>query len=174
MISERLNKNEKQSQAALVTFVDLLFLMVAFMVLLLVLIQERSQSIQKFEAVQEALSSVVGRNLSAPETLETLRPALEQLQQQKRRQSQRAQQRATRTTIVVRYALKQNGSILYEGVHYPSTQAFVQKIIAPLRTKHWLGLRASVEADTSFSQVVASRKQILQKRTPFDTYWDNL
>ena len=61
---------EKKSNGALIVFIDLLFLLIAFFTLLLFFLQERHRISEKdMDAVEKSLSRITGQEMAIPEAL---------------------------------------------------------------------------------------------------------
>lgn len=172
---------ERSSRGPLVAFMDLLFLLVAFFVLLLFFIHERNQlSDQQLEAVQEQLARVTGEEVQVPEALDALEMVVERFLtareaeiQAERKAAARRARRAARETVRLEYTLNARGRIVYEERTY-TVQGFLDQVVAPLREEHWVAFRAYASPETPFGSVVAHRRVLLKDSNEFDTYWDNV
>jgi biopolymer transport protein ExbD len=172
---------ERKAQGPLIAFIDLLFLLVAFFVLLLFFIQSRqSISQEALERVQQNLARITGEEIDVPEALTRLETMveryLEEEQAQMERERQLAEQRrrrAQRTTFRLEYLIDAQGRIVYQERSY-SVRGFLDAVVTPLRGKHWVAFRALADAATPFGTVVESRRIVLKDSNEFDTYWDNV
>ena len=97
---------EKKSQGPLIVFIDLLFLLVAFFVLLLFFIQSRQDiSDKEMEQVEQSLARITGEEVSLPKALSQLETIVdrflsEQKQDlEKQRQLARRRQRAGQSRL---------------------------------------------------------------------------
>ncbi len=172
---------ERRSQGPLIVFIDLLFLLVAFFVLLLFFIQERHQlSDRQLEAVQESLARITGEEVNVPEALETLElvverflTAREEELERERIVAARKRRRAERERVRLEYRIDDDGRIVHEGRRY-TPLAFLEAVVVPLRKSKWVAFRAYADRETSFGTVVDTRRVLLQDSNEFDTYWDNV
>jgi hypothetical protein len=174
--------SERKSWGPLIATIDLLFLVVAFFVLLLFFVQrDREQARVKLEQVQESLAGAMpataqteeARGNAMVELVDRLM-ALEKKDQDKQAQAQsRDERQRQRKTVRVNYQVLPGGRILYEGQAY-SPQEFRSHVVGPLRKGSWLAFRAYASPLTPFGEVVATRKLLLESGGEFDTYWDNL
>lgn len=172
---------EKRSHGPLFAFIDLLFLLVAFMVLVLFFMQmEKTTTVEKLEQVQEKLADVVEEKSAFEETLAQLAPLIEQftvrnLKETEKRRAASAKElrRRSRTTTRLIYQVEKDGSIRYRGTLY-SLKRFKNIVVATLRKSHWIAFRAQATPETPFGLVVSHRKAVLENSNEFDTYWDNL
>lgn len=162
---------ERHSQAALLVFVDLLFLLIALFTILL--FYSSRQSAATRTAMEQAAGRILGREVELSEALDTLTPALQELMEERRVRETKSQRRAERTVQVVRYTLEPNGDLFYKGKSY-MPEAFAAQVLAPLRKQHWISLRAYAPSQVSFGQVVRMRRILLRQRGEFDSYWDNI
>lgn len=181
-------QSERRSQGPLIAFIDLLFLLVAFFVLLLFFIQERKeaaeqqlgQAQQELGVVEESLARIVGEQVDVREAVERLEPVIERFLQREqedaaRRQAlaEREKRRRERTTYRLEYTVNAGGTVTHDGRTY-TLQQFRERVVAPLREKHWIAFRAYAGRATPFGDVVQSRRVLLHDSNEFDTYWDNL
>jgi len=172
---------ERRSVGPLVAFIDLLFLLVAFFVLMLFFLQQRhTQAIQELESVQEQLQAVSEEKSVIERVMEQVEPflprieALQKAEIEKRRTEEaRAARKRQKEGQRVEYEVLPDGRIGYRGQVY-GLDAFVRDVIAPLREKHWIAFRAQALPETPFGTVVQSRRKLLEGQGEFDTYWDNL
>ncbi|MDH4249196.1 MAG: hypothetical protein OEW39_15430, partial [Deltaproteobacteria bacterium] len=87
-------KEEARSTGALVAFIDLLFLLVAFFILLLFFMQNsRQMSEERLKTVQQSLQRITGETIEVEKALEKLEPLLERfmVQQEEVVRQQQAQ-----------------------------------------------------------------------------------
>ena len=174
-------KEELRSTGPLVAFIDLLFLLVAFFILLLFFMQNKNQITQdRMKAVQESLQRITGERVEVDKALDKLEPLLErfmvqqeEVAQQQKEQEAREQRRRSRTTVKLNYVITEDGMVEYEGKRFP-LQVFLRDVVAPLRGKNWIAFRAQAGPATPFGKVVAIRRMLLEGNQEFDTYWDNL
>ncbi len=158
---------EIRAQGPLVSFVDLLFLLVAFFTLLLFFIQqERTMAVEELERTQERL--------------EVLEPFMEQIttlrevqQEKRRREHERDLRRASKDRVRLEYRVLENGTIRYAGDSM-TLDRFLSEVLAPLRERHWVSLRGYANAETPFGTVIETRSRLLREQGEFDTYWDNV
>ena len=158
---------EKRSQGPLVSFVDLLFLLVAFFTLLLFFVQQqRTEAVQELELTQERL--------------EVLEPFMEQIttlretqDKKRRREQERELRRAAKDRVRLEYHVLENGVIRYEGGSM-TLERFLGEVLAPLRERHWVSLRGYSHPETPFGTVIETRSRLLRDQGEFDTYWDNV
>jgi len=179
--------SEVRSQGPLIAFIDLMFLVVAFLVLLLFFIQqqhptaEQSRKMaQERQMVQEQAQELAKARTAVEHMAKQLEPYMAQLEKIKHEDTEkrraalaREQRRNLKSSLRVEYLVTPQGQILYQDRQY-SVAAFLRQVITPARRKHWLGLVASVAPEVPFGTVVAIRRELLQNRGEFDTYWDNL
>lgn len=172
---------EKKSNGALVVFIDLLFLLIAFFTLLLFFLQERHRISEKnLDAVEKSLSQITGREMAIPEALAKLETfvkkyvSLEELaKQRERRLADRRKRRAQRATTRLEYKLEPDGRIRYRNRLY-TLAAFRRDVVTPLRRRKWVSFRAFADPRTPFGLVIDSRRFMLREGNEFDTYWDNV
>lgn len=172
---------EKSSRGGLIAFIDLMFLLVAFLVLLLFFVQKRDQLSQaQMEAVQENLARITGEDVNVPQVLETLELVVDRFLAAREAEIERAhlaaerrKRKAARTTVKLEYAIGGLGQIIYESRTY-DTERFLREVVEPMRGKHWIAFRAYATADTPFGAVVEHRQALLKGSNEFDTYWDNI
>lgn len=172
---------EKRSQGPLIAFIDLLFLLVAFLVLVLFFMQmNKTDAEVELERVQEKLAVVEEKKTALEETLSRLAPVIEQFTLQKRKEAERRRaeaarelRRRQRSTVMLRYHIESDGMIRYDERRYTLEQ-FRREVVEELRRKHWIAFRAFAEGETPFGTVVAFRQALLKDSNEFDTYWDNV
>lgn len=172
---------ERRATGPLFAFIDLLFLLVAFLVLVLFFVQFRKSEAQvKLEQVQEKLAVSEEERSAIEKTLETLTPLIEQFtlknnRELERRRAREAREirRRRRTTVKVEYRIEKGGGIEYEGRRY-TLEAFKKGVIQKLRKDNWIAFRAYAAPETAFGTVVQFRRDLLESSGEFDTYWDNL
>ncbi len=172
---------EKTSRGPLIAFIDLLFLLVAFFVLLLFFVQQRHQlSEQQLQIVQQNLARITGEQVDVPKALESLEQiadrfvATQQAQQEREHKlAERTRRRAQHDTVRLEYTIAADGHIRYDGKSY-DIEVFLKQVVEPLRKQHWVGFRAYAAPETPFGAVVEHRQALLQDASEFDTYWDNV
>ena len=172
---------EKRTQGHLFAFIDLLFLLVAFFILVLFFVRDRKvEAVTAMEQVQQKLAAVGEEQTSIQATVTALAPMIEQFglrkikeAEQRRDQAARDLRRRRRTTLKLEYQIERNGKILYKDRRY-SLDAFRTGIVERLRKLHWIAFRAYASPETPFGLVVNYRRAVLADRSEFDTYWDNL
>lgn len=172
---------EKSSRASLYAFIDLMFLLVAFFLLLLFFVQQRDKLSQaQIQSVQENLARITGEQVDVPQVMETLELVVDRFLMaqeaeldRERVAAERRKRRAGRTTVKLEYAVGTLGQIIYQERTY-DTERFLREVVAPLRGKHWVAFRAYVEPDTPFHAVSEHREFLLKASNEFDTYWDNI
>ena len=172
---------EKRTNGALLTFIDLLFLMIAFFTLLLFFMQNSKQlSEERMKTVQRSLQRLTGEEMEVEKALEKLEPMLErfmiqqkeQVEEEKQREAKELRRRA-KTTKRLPYSIDRMGIVTYQGNQYTLRQ-FLRDVVTPLRKTHWIAFRASVTSSTPYGEVVKIRGILLENSNEFDTYWDNL
>lgn len=176
-----ISQEEKKSQAPLLVFIDLLFLLVAFFTLLLIFIQQKNNiSDNVMEAVQDKLSRITGEEVDVPEALAMLENLADRYLTEQRREMERERQlaerqkrKAKRKTQRIDYTVMADGRVGYQGKVY-QPDAFIRQVVAPLRGTHWVAFRAYSSPDVSFGKIVHLRNLLLHQSNEFDTYWDNL
>jgi len=172
---------ERRSQGPLIVFIDLLFLLVAFFVLLLFFVQGHQEiSEQALETMQESLSRITGEEMKVPEALQQLESVVdrfmadqERVLAQEREIARKRQRRARRETFVLEYTINGQGGIIHEGRRY-TLASFKNGVVDPMRKSHWVAFRAYADPDTPFGRIIASRRMLLRDSNEFDTYWDNV
>lgn len=158
---------EKRAQGPLVSFVDLLFLLVAFFTLLLFFVQQqRTEAVQELEQTQERLEALE----PFMEQITTLR---ETQDKKRRREQERELRRAAKDRVRLEYHVLENGVIRYEGGSM-TLERFLGEVLAPLRERHWVSLRGYSRPETPFGTVIETRSRLLRDQGEFDTYWDNV
>ena len=176
-----LPRTGQQYQGHLFAFVDLLFLLLAFLVLVLFFIKtERSSAEVELEQVQEKLATVEKEKSAVKATLAKLAPMIEQFALQERREVERRRalaardlRRRKRSTVRVTYRIQADGTIIYEDQEY-TLQRFKAEVVDRYRKGHWVGFLAFAGPSTPFGTVVRYRRKLLEGSGEFDTYWDNL
>lgn len=172
---------EKSSRGGLIAFIDLMFLLVAFLVLLLFFVQKHDKLSQaQMQAVEEHLARITGEDVNVPQMLDTLElvvdrflAAREAELERERVVAERRRRKAARTTVKLEYAIASLGQIIYKGQTY-DVDRFLKEVVGPLRKTHWVAFRAYATADTPFGAVVQHRQELLKDSNEFDTYWDNV
>jgi hypothetical protein len=172
---------QRRSHGALFAFIDLLFLMVAFLVLVLFFMKtEKTEAQVELETVQERLATVEKERSAVEAALSKLSPLVEQFALQERKEIQRRRalaareiRRKLRATVRVSYRIERDGSIIHEGQRY-SLEQFKRQVVDEFRKSKWLAFRAFATPETPFGRVVLSRRRLLKEAGEFDTYWDNL
>ncbi|MDH4224690.1 MAG: hypothetical protein OEW12_03485 [Deltaproteobacteria bacterium] len=173
--------SDSRSQSALIAYIDLLFLLVAFFILVLFFIQQKSTRVeQKLEAAQEKLEQTQIEKTAIEKAIKTVEPMMEHFlvikdkEIEKRRvQMAREKRKAQKNTEVVEYKVAKNGTIIYQGQVY-TLDEFHQRVVDPKRKTKWLAFRALASPLTPFGQVVNIRNTVLKNQGEFDAYWDNL
>jgi hypothetical protein len=172
---------EKRSTGPLVATIDLLFLTVAFFVLMLYFVQQqRSQAVQNLQTAQEQLEAVSEEKSSIERVMEEVQPFLPKIEalqkadvERRRADEARAARKRQKEGQRMEYQVLPDGTIGYEGKSFGLDQ-FAREIVEPLREKHWIAFRAFAPPETPFGTVVESRRLLLAGQGEFDTYWDNL
>ncbi len=172
---------EKKSQGPLIVFIDLLFLLVAFFVLLLFFIQSRQDISEKeMEQVEQSLARIVGEEVNLSKALSQLETIVDQfLSEQKqdlerqRQLARRRQRKAKRKSVRLEYNITPAGIFRYEGRTYAPGE-FMAKVVNPLREKNWITFRGYASPETPFGKVIETRRLLLKDSNEFDTYWDNI
>lgn len=175
-----LSLDEKKSQGPLIAFIDLLFLLVAFFILILFFVQnEKTKTEATLENIKENLAEVDMQHSTTTEVLNALGPMVEKFVEQKKREAEKERElsakdlkKQSKGTIKVTYRLTSEGNIIFDNKTY-SLKDFKQKIVRQLRKHKWVAFRAYASPETPFGKVVELRKILLENRGEFDTYWDN-
>ena len=176
-----LRAEEKRTQGHLFAFIDLLFLVVAFFILVLFFVRDRQvEAVAAMEKVQEKLAAAGEEQTSFEATVTALTPMIEQFALRKNKEAERRQEFAARdlrkrrrTTFRLEYRIEQDGKILHKGRAY-SLKGFRKGVVERLRKRHWIAFRAFAVPETPFGLVVKYRRAVLADSNEFDTYWDNL
>ena len=176
-----LNQSGPRSQAALFAFIDLLFLLVAFLVLFLIFMKtEKTEDQVEVETVQQRLATMEKEKSAIEAALAKLSPLIEQFALQEKKEVRRRQalaareiRRKRRGMVKLSYRVEQDGTIVYENRKY-TLEGFRREVVEPLRKSSWLAFRAFAPPETPFGVVVRFRRRLLEKAGEFDTYWDNL
>ncbi len=172
---------EKRSNAPLFAFIDLLFLLVAFMVLVLFFMKtEKTDAQVQLETVQQRLATVEKKKSAIEAALAKLSPLVEQFALQERKEVRRRQalaardvRRKRRGMVKLAYRIEKDGTIVYDERAF-SVQQFKKEGVDPYRKSSWLAFRVLANPDTPFGLVVRFRRKLLEGAGEFDTYWDNL
>lgn len=172
---------EKKSNGALIVFIDLLFLLIAFFTLLLFFLQERHRISEKdMDAVEKSLSRITGQEMAIPEALVKLETFVKEYvseqelaKQREQRLANRRKRRAQRATARLEYELEPDGRIRYKDRLYTLAR-FRNEVVAPLRRRKWVSFRAFAAPQTPFGLVIESRRYMLRDGNEFDRYWDNV
>jgi len=172
---------ERRATGPLIAFIDLLFLLVAFFVLMLFFLQQQKTVAEaELEQTQQELETVQAEKSTVEKVLEEIQPyvgevtALRKRAEDKRRAEEaRALRKRQKETFRLDYELLPNSVVLYQGRSYP-VERFAAEVVEPLREQYWIGFRALARPDTPFGQVVGARRVVLERQQEFDTYWDNL
>ena len=172
---------EKRSQGGLFAFIDLLFLLVAFMVLVLFFIKNiKSEAEVRLESAQTKLATLEQEKSALDEALSKIAPILDKfaLQQQKEVERRRALaardlRRRSRDKIKISYRIAPNGKIDFRGGIY-TVEEFKARVVKELRKDKWIAFYAYASPKTTFGTVVNFRKKLLKNSGEFDTYWDNV
>lgn len=176
-----LYQEERRSQGPLFAFIDLLFLLVAFLVLVLFFMKtEKTSSQVNMETTQQRLATVEKEKSAIEAALAKLSPLVEQFALQERKEVRRRQalsardiRRKQRATIRLSYRIETDGTVIHDNKSY-SLERFRKEVVVPYRKGNWLAFRAFAAPDTPFGTVVRFRRRLLAKAGEFDTYWDNL
>ena len=176
-----LRPEEKKTQGHLFAFIDVLFLLVAFFVLVLFFVRDREvEAVAAMEKVQEKLAAAGEEQTSFQATVTALSPMIEQFALRNNKEAERRQElaardlrRRRRTTFRLEYRIERDGKILYKDRPY-SLDGFRKGVVERLRKRHWIAFRAFAVPETPFGLVVNYRRAVLADRNEFDTYWDNL
>lgn len=172
---------EKRSQGPLFAFIDLLFLLVSFLVLVLFFVQlKKTEAQEQLEQVQQKLAVSEKRKSAIEETLAKMAPVIEQFTVKSKRElgrrrarEARAIRRRSRTTVKIEYGIEKDGRIRYKEKSY-TVGEFNTKVVTFLRKDNWIAFRAFAGPKIPFGVVVDFRRKLLKNRGEFDTYWDNL
>jgi len=172
---------ERRSTGPLIAFIDLLFLLVAFLVLVLFFMKtEKTEAQVELETVQQRLATVEKEKSAIEAAISKLSPLVEQfaLQERKEIQKRRAMaareiRRKQRPTVRLNYRIEADGRIRFEDKFY-SIEQFRDQVVERLRASNWLGFHAFAAPETPFGVVVRYRRRLLKGAGEFDTYWDNL
>lgn len=172
---------ERKSQGGLFAFIDLLFLLVAFMVLVIFFIKNvKSETEVRLESAQDKLATMEQEKSALDEALSKIAPlldkfAIQQHQNAERRRALAARdlRRKARDKINLSYRIAQDGNILHRGKTY-TLDVFKAQIVDKLRGDKWIAFRAYASPETSFGTVIRFRKKLLKNSGEFDTYWDNV
>lgn len=172
---------ERRAIGPLIAFIDLLFLLVAFFVLMLFFIQQKKSDAEvQLEQTQQELAAVQEEKTTIERVLEEVQPFVGEIQvmrkvaeERRRAEEARALRKRQKETFRLDYEVLPGNLVRYEGRTY-SIERFAAEVVTPLRATHWIGFRAQARPDTPFGQVVQSRRIVLEQQQEFDTYWDNL
>lgn len=172
---------EKKSQGGLFAFIDLLFLLVAFMVLVLFFIKNvKSEAEVRLKHAQEKISTLEQDKSALDEAISKIAPILDKFAVQERKQAERRRalaardlRRRARDKVKVTYQIAPDGRVNYLGKTY-TLDAFKKQVVDKLRKDKWIAFRAYAQPNTPFGKVVAFRKKLLKGSGEFDTYWDNV
>ena len=172
---------EKRSQGALFAFIDLLFLLVAFLVLVLFFVKTtKSEAEVRLEAARDKLATLEEKKSAMDAALAKVAPVLERFALQQRKDAERRRalavkdkRRKARATVKVSYRIERDGTIIYQKRAY-SLEQFKTRVVDELRKDRWIAFRAFAGPKTPFGTVVRFRRRLLKGSGEFDTYWDNL
>ncbi|MCZ6841556.1 MAG: hypothetical protein O7G32_01855 [SAR324 cluster bacterium] len=172
---------EKRSQGPFIAFIDLLFLLVAFLVLILFFVRTtESEAEVRLEATQEQLAVVQKEKTVIEAALAQLAPIMEKFAfiehkeaMRRRALAARDLRRKARPTVRLNYRIRQDGTIFYRNEQY-SLAGFKEQVVDRLRKDNWVAFHALAAPATQFGKVVAFRRKLLKNSGEFDTYWDNL
>jgi biopolymer transport protein ExbD len=172
---------EKRSTGPLVAFIDLLFLLVAFFVLMLFFLHEqKTEAEAQLEQTQQQLETVRARKSAVEAMIGELQPFMGEItmlrkaeEERRRAEAARELRQRSKTTFRLEYEVLADGDILYRERAFP-LHRFAAEIVEPLRGSHWIAFRGYARPETPFGRVVQSRRVLLENRQEFDTYWDNL
>jgi biopolymer transport protein ExbD len=174
-------REEKRGSGPLFAFIDLLFLMVAFFVLMLFFLQQqRTVAEAELEQTQQQLETVQAEKSIVERVLEEIEPfvgditTLRQRAEERRRAEEARQLRKRqKETFKLEYEVLPGNVVLYEGTRY-SVERFAAEVVERLRENNWIAFRALARPDTPFGEVIGARRLVLDRQQEFDTYWDNL
>lgn len=172
---------EKRATGPLIAFIDLLFLLVAFFILLLFFLHRQQTATQsELEQTQQNLETVQAQKSTVERVLEEVEPymgkitALQKAETERRRaEDARVSRKREKETIRLEYELLPAGLVRYQERELPMPR-FVADVVTPLRAKNWIAFRVLARPETPFGIVVDSRRAVLDEKQEFDTYWDNL
>jgi hypothetical protein len=172
---------EQKSTGALFAYIDLLFLVICFFLLLLTNAGKQSEE-QKSEVsiVKEQLKELQKKYILATQRLQILEPLAAKAQAIEKNELHERQIAKARK---VRKGRKKVARILYqvlvgEKVQHQgkviSVYYFLNHIINPLRKNSWIALRSSASSSIPFGDVVKIRKILLKDQGEFDTFWSSV
>lgn len=172
---------EKKSQGGLFAFIDLLFLLVAFMVLVIFFIKNvKSETEVRLESARDKIATMEQEKSALDEALSKIAPLLDKfsIQQHKNAERRRALaardlRRNARDKINLSYRLAPDGKIIHRGKSY-TLEDFKAQVVDNLRGDKWIAFRAYASPETPFGMVIRFRKKLLKNSGEFDTYWDNV
>lgn len=172
---------EKKSQGGLFAFIDLLFLLVAFMVLVLFFIKTvKSEAEVRLERAQDKLATLEQKKSALDEALAKVAPLLDKFALQQRKEVARRRalaardlRRKARDKVKLSYQISLAGKIIYNKRTY-TVEQFKKRVVDGLRKEKWIAFRAYTAPNTPFGKVVEFRKKLLEGSGEFDTYWDNV
>ena len=177
----KLIAGEKKSQGGLFAFIDLLFLLVAFMVLVIFFIKNvKSEAEVRLESAQDKLATLEQEKSALDEALSKIAPLLDQFNIQQHKEAERRRalaardlRRKARDKIKLSYRIAPDGTIFHRGKSY-TMENFKAQVVDKLREDKWIAFRAYASPETSFGTVVRFRGKLLKNSGEFDTYWDNV
>lgn len=165
---------DKRSAGSLVAFIDLLFLLVCFFVVLLYQTsketREKQQQVEMIEQQMNTAEIVIQQLKPLAET------GLNYLQKKKKSEQlalKKQERFKTREILRIEYEVLKEGSILYQKESM-DFEKFMEMIVKPARKQYWLAFRSSAKGSVPFGKVIEIRKMLLKERNEFDTYWSNL
>ncbi len=172
---------EKRSQGSLFAFIDLLFLLVAFLVLVLFFLNTtKSEAEVRLEAARDKLATLEQKKSAVDVALAKVAPILERFALQRHKEVERRlalaakdKRRKARATVKVSYRIEMDGTIVYRKRTY-SLKQFKTRVVDELRKDSWIAFRAFAAPQTPFGTVVGFRRRLLKGSGEFDTYWDNV
>jgi biopolymer transport protein ExbD len=172
---------ERRATGPLIAFIDLLFLLVAFFVLVLFFVQQRKSDAEvHLEQAQQQLQAVQAEKSAVERVLEEVQPFVGEIQvmrkaaeERRRAEEARALRKRQKETFRLDYEVLPGNLVRYEGRAF-AVERFAADVVEPLREQYWIGFRALARPDTPFGQVVHARRVVLEHQQEFDTYWDNL
>ena len=173
--------SEKKSQGGLFAFIDLLFLLVAFLVLVLFFIKTvKSEAEVRLERAQDKISTMEQDKSALDEAMAKVAPLLDKFAVLQRKEAERRRalaardlRRKARDKVKLSYWIAPDGTVRYLDQTY-TLEEFKTQVVDKLRKDKWIAFRAYAQPDTPFGKVIEFRRNLLKGSGEFDTYWDNV
>lgn len=165
--------DNKKSLNPLVSYIDLLFLLVCFFIFLVKSIVQETFEQQKFVHQITKQLGYSEFNLEQVEEklieLNRLAEVAKEYLNKEEAQKTRFQQRPV---VQIKYQVAPESGVYYEE-RYFEMEAFLTEVVAPIRQESWISFVSYANPNIPFGRVIDVRRALLKNREEFDTFWSN-